>query len=71
MARTDRRPKQFIPGGEDCYASCYRKLGNALLMCDCQSLVDAVDNPLAPDEGIRLAQAAVAQLNAERCLEVL
>ncbi len=38
----------------------------ALLMCDCKSLVDAVGNLLAPDEGIRLVQAAVARLNAER-----
>ncbi len=38
----------------------------ALLICDCKSLVDAVGNLLAPDEGIRLVQAAVARLNAER-----
>ncbi len=43
----------------------------ALLTCDCKSLVDAVGTLLAPDEGIRLVQAAVARLNAERCLEVL
>ncbi len=43
----------------------------ALLICDCKSLVDAVGNSHAPDEGIRLVQAAVARLNAERCLEVL
>ncbi len=43
----------------------------ALLICDCKSLVDAVGNLLAPVEGIRLVQAAVARLNAERCLEVL
>ncbi len=30
-----------------------------------------VGNSHAPDEGIRLVQAAVARLNAERCLEVL
>ncbi len=33
--------------------------------------VDAVGNLLAPDEGMRLVQAAVARLNAERCLKVL
>ena len=43
----------------------------ALLICDCKSLVDAVGNSHAPDEGIRLVQAAVARLNAERSLEVL
>ncbi len=43
----------------------------ALLICNCKLLVDAVGNPLAPDEDIRLLQAAVARLNAERCLEVL
>ncbi len=43
----------------------------AQLICDCKSLVDAVGNQLAPDEVIRLVQAAVARLNAERCLEVL
>ena len=43
----------------------------ALLICDCKSLVDAVGNSLAPDEFIRLVQAAVARLNVERCLEVL
>ncbi len=43
----------------------------ALLMCDCKSLVGAVGNSHAPDEGIRLVYAAVAQLNAERCLEAL
>ncbi len=43
----------------------------ALLICDCKSLVDAADNSLAPAEGIGLVQAAVARLNAERCLEVL
>ncbi len=30
----------------------------ALLICDCKSLVDAVGNPLAPDQGIRLVQVA-------------
>ncbi len=34
-------------------------------------LVDAVGDSHAPDEGIRLVQAAVARPNAERCLEVL
>ncbi len=43
----------------------------ALLICDCKSLVDVVGNSHASDEGIRLVQAAVAQLNAERRLEVL
>ncbi len=43
----------------------------ALLIFDCKSLVDAVGNLLARDEGIRLVQAAVPRLNAERCLEVL
>ncbi len=43
----------------------------ALLICDCKPFVDAVGNLLAPDEGIRQVQAAVARLNAERCLEVL
>ncbi len=42
-----------------------------LLICDCKSLVDALGNLLAPDEGLRLVQAAFARLNAERCLEVL
>ncbi len=42
----------------------------AMPTCDCKSLVDAVGNPLAPDEGIRLVQAAVARLDAARCLEV-
>ncbi len=36
-----------------------------------KSLVDAVGNLLAPEEGIRLVQAAVARLKAERGLEVL
>ncbi len=36
----------------------------ALLICNCKSLVDAVGNSYAPDEGIRLVQAAVARLNA-------
>ncbi len=49
----------------------YEDWRKALLTCDCKSLVDAVDNLLAPDEGIRLVQAAVARLNAERCLRVL
>ncbi len=43
----------------------------ALLICDCKSLVAAVGNSHAPDEGIRLVQAAVARLNAESCHEVL
>ncbi len=43
----------------------------ALLICDCKSLVDAVGNPLAPDEGIRLVQAGVARLSGERRLELL
>ncbi len=43
----------------------------ALLICDCKSLVDAVGNSHAPDEGIRLVHAAVARLNDERYLEVL
>ncbi len=43
----------------------------ALLMCACKSLADTVGNPLAPDEGLRLVEVAVARLNAERCLEVL
>ncbi len=43
----------------------------ALLICYCKSLVDAVGNSHAPGEGIRLVQAAVVRLNAERCLEVL
>ncbi len=43
----------------------------ALLICDCKSLFDDVGNSHAPHEGIRLVQAAVARLNAERCLEVL
>ncbi len=51
----------------DEYEDCYK----ALFICDCKSLVDAVGNLLAPDEGIRLVQAAVARLNAERKLGVL
>ncbi len=43
----------------------------ALLICDYKLLVDAVDNWHASDEGIRLVQATVARLNAERCLDVL
>ncbi len=43
----------------------------ALLICDCKSLVDTTGNSHAPDGCIRLLQAAVARLNAERCLEVL
>ncbi len=43
----------------------------ALVICDCKSLVVAVGNRQAPDEGIGLVQAAVALLNAGRCLEVL
>ncbi len=39
----------------------------ALLKRDCKPLVDAVGNSLAPEEGIRLAHAAVARLNAARC----
>ncbi len=42
----------------------------ALYICDCKSLIDAVGNSHAPGEGKRLVQAAVAQLIAERCLEV-
>ncbi len=42
-----------------------------LFICDCKPLVSAIGNSHAPDEGIRLVQAAVARLNAERCLEVL
>ncbi len=38
----------------------------AQLICDCKSLVDAVGNSQAPDEGIKLVQAAAARLNAER-----
>ncbi len=49
----------------------YEDLHKALLISDCKSLVDAVGNPVAPDEGIRRVQAAVARLNAERCLEVM
>ncbi len=45
----------WLEGNED-----WRK---ALLICDCKTLVDAVGNSLAPDEGIRLVQAAVARLN--------
>ncbi len=44
---------------------------NAILICGCKSLVDAVGNLHAPDVGIRLVQAAAARLNAERCLKVL
>ncbi len=43
----------------------------ALLICDLKSIVDAVGNPLATDEGIRLVQAVVAPLKAESCFEVL
>ncbi len=39
---------------------------NALLICDCKSLVGAVRNAHAPDKGVRLVQAAVARLNAGR-----
>ncbi len=49
----------------------YEDWHKALLICDCKSLVDAVGNLLAPDEGMRLVQTAVARLNAEKCLEVL
>ncbi len=42
----------------------------ALLVCNCEPLVDAVGNSHAPDECIILVQATVAGLNAERCLEV-
>ncbi len=42
----------------------------ALLICNCKSLVDVVGNSHAPDEGIRLVQAAVARLKVEGCLEV-
>ncbi len=37
----------------------------ALLICDCKSLVDAVGNSHAPEEGPRLVQATVARLHAE------
>ncbi len=37
----------------------------ALLKCDCKSLVEAVGNSNAPDEGIRLVPADVARLDAE------
>ncbi len=45
--------------------------GRALLVGDGKSYVDAVGNLRAPGGGIRLVQAAVVRLNAERCLGVL
>ncbi len=77
MACTYRSAELLLPGDEDCYASCYRvarrirKLAQGTAHYDCTSLVDAVGNLLAPHEGMRLVQAAVAWPNAERCLEVL
>ncbi len=53
----------WLEGHADC-----RKV---LLICDCKSLVDAVCNPLSPEEGIMLMRAVVARLNAERCLVIL
>ncbi len=43
----------------------------AMLIRDYKSLVHAVGNLLVPGEVIRMKQAAIARLNAERCLEVL
>ncbi len=36
----------------------------ALLICDCKSLLDAVGNSHAPNEGIRLVLSTVARCNA-------
>ncbi len=47
------------------------KIGARPYSCDCKSLVDAVGNSHAPNEGRRLVQATVARLKAERFLEIL
>ncbi len=45
---------------------------NALVsLSTATAAIDAIGILPAPDEGIMLVQTAVAQLNAERCLEVL
>ncbi len=43
----------------------------AMLIRDYKSLVHAVGNLLVPGEGIGLMKAAIALLNAEKCLDVL
>ncbi len=43
----------------------------APFMCDCKSLVDAVGNSLALEEGIRQVKAAATRFNAKKFLEVL
>ncbi len=49
----------------------YEDWHKALLICDCKSLVDVGGNLLAPNEGIKLVQAAAARGNGERGLKVL